>query len=162
MIDTPLLFLDMDSTVRHGYDELGKFVNGPEDVEVFYEAKIMMNTWRQMGGRIVTVSNQKGIGLGIVTPELITDAMWETYRQCDGNIDFMTWCPHSDSCWCRKPEIGLLVQGVFELERKFPEESFPLSMMKMVGDRPEDMACARKADINFQWAHHWRELAEDQ
>lgn len=162
MIDTPVLFLDMDSTVRHGYDELGRFVNGPEDVEVFYEAKIMMHTWRHMGGRIVTVSNQKGIGLGIVTADKINDAMWETYRQCEGNIDVMVWCPHSGDCWCRKPAIGLLCNGLHELEKQFPSESYPLAMMKMVGDRPEDRDCAEAANINFQWANQWRALAEEQ
>ena len=34
----PVLYLDMDGTVRKGKDELGRFVNGPEDVEVFPEA----------------------------------------------------------------------------------------------------------------------------
>jgi hypothetical protein len=28
-----VLYLDLDGTVRKGSDELGRFVNGPEDVE---------------------------------------------------------------------------------------------------------------------------------
>lgn len=30
-----VLYLDLDGTVRHGFDELGRFVNKPEDVTVF-------------------------------------------------------------------------------------------------------------------------------
>jgi hypothetical protein len=43
---TPLLCLDLDGTVRHGKDELGHFVNGPEDVIVFPEAVEMMRRWK--------------------------------------------------------------------------------------------------------------------
>lgn len=156
MNDVPVLFLDMDSTVRHGYDELGRFVKGPEDVVVFPEAVHMMRQWHKMGGRIVTVSNQKGIGLGYVTVEDIQDAMIETNRQCGGIIDVMVWCPHSNSCLCRKPQIGMLVQGIHQLEVK-DGENYPLELMLMVGDRPEDEECARRAGIDFMWANLWRE-----
>ena len=32
---TPILCLDLDGTVRKGYDEIGKFVNKKEDVYIF-------------------------------------------------------------------------------------------------------------------------------
>lgn len=41
----PVLYLDLDGTVRHGHDELGRFVNGPDDVVVFPEATAMMRRW---------------------------------------------------------------------------------------------------------------------
>ncbi len=37
-VATPLLAVDLDGTVRHGKAELGRFVNGPDDVVVFPEA----------------------------------------------------------------------------------------------------------------------------
>lgn len=156
--DKPVLFLDMDSTVRKGYDELGRFVNGPEDVEVFIQARVMMQKWHEDGGRIVTVSNQKGIGLGLVSAEKIQAAMVETNRQCGDVIDVMGWCPHKDPCLCRKPQIGMLVRGVQQLEEKYGE-TYPLHLMQMVGDRPEDEECARKAGIDFMWANIWRDLS---
>lgn len=39
---TPVLWLDLDGTVRHGKDELGHFVNNAADVVVFPEAVQMM------------------------------------------------------------------------------------------------------------------------
>lgn len=158
MIDKPVLFLDMDSTVRHGYDELGRFVNGPEDVVVFPDAVEMMLHWHRNEGRIVTISNQKGIGLGYGTAVDIQAAMMETNRQCGNVIDIMEWCPHKDPCLCRKPQIGMLVRGVHRLEAKYGE-TYPLRLMQMVGDRPEDEECARNAGIDFMWAHEWRDLA---
>src|SRR3954451_9677101 len=65
-----LLVVDIDGTVRQGKDDaLGRFVNGPEDVVVFPEAVTMMQRWKDAGGRIAGVSNQGGIGLGIVSEE---------------------------------------------------------------------------------------------
>ena len=50
----PVLYLDLDGTVRQGKDDaLGRFVNGPEDVVVFPEAVEMMRRWKAGGGRIV-------------------------------------------------------------------------------------------------------------
>jgi D-glycero-D-manno-heptose 1,7-bisphosphate phosphatase len=60
----PVLYLDLDGTVRHGKDELGRFVNGPEDVVVFPEAVERMRKWKQGGGRIIGVSNQGAWRLG--------------------------------------------------------------------------------------------------
>jgi D-glycero-D-manno-heptose 1,7-bisphosphate phosphatase len=39
---TPVLYLDLDGTVRKGYDELGRFVNTKEDVEVFPEVPAIL------------------------------------------------------------------------------------------------------------------------
>jgi hypothetical protein len=64
----PVLFLDLDGTVREGPDDpLGKFVNGPEDVRVFPEAVEQMRRWKDNGGRVLGVTNQGGIALGYVT-----------------------------------------------------------------------------------------------
>ena len=51
----PLLAVDLDGTVRHGFDELGRFVNGPDDVVVFPEAVEQMRRWKARGGRIIGV-----------------------------------------------------------------------------------------------------------
>ncbi len=42
MKPTPVLYLDLDGTVRHGKDELGHFVNEPSDVVIFPEALKLM------------------------------------------------------------------------------------------------------------------------
>ncbi len=163
----PVLYLDLDGTVRQGRDDaLGRFVNGPEDVVVFPEALEMMHRWKAGGGRIVAVSNQGGIALGIVTMESVAAAMKETHRQAEGLFDKIVWCRHHPAatdpemarCWCRKPSPGLIVEAANDLAAHW-HEFYPPYMGLMVGDRPEDEECARLAGLDFQWAADWRAQA---
>ena len=87
----PVLFLDIDGTVRHGRgDALGKFVNSADDVVVFPEAVELMQRWKDDGGCIAGVSNQGGIALGIVDQSDVVDAMIETQRQANGLFDVLS------------------------------------------------------------------------
>lgn len=160
----PVLYLDIDGTVRQGLDDaLGRFVNGPEDVVVFPEAVEMMRRWKQGGGRIIGVSNQGGIALGIVDPLKVAAAMVETHRQAGYLFDKIAWCSHHPDakhpemarCWCRKPKAGLLIEAALELAGH-TGEIYPPYMGLMVGDRPEDEGCATAAGLDFQWAAEWR------
>jgi len=162
-----LLYLDIDGTVRQGKDDaLGRFVNGPEDVVVFPEAVEMMRRWKADGGRIIGVSNQGGIALGIVDPDRVLAAMAETARQTEGLFDKIAWCSHhpdaSDPemarCWCRKPVPGLLIEAALDLAQRYGEY-YPPYMGLMVGDRPEDRQCARLAGLDFLDAAEWRSRA---
>jgi len=163
---TALLVLDLDGTVRKGKDELGRFVNGPEDVEVFPEAIKLMAEWKSRGGRIIAVSNQGGIALGIVTMQRVAQAMMETQAQCGGFFDKIVWCQHHPQakdpefarCWCRKPSPGLLIEGGLSLARQF-DEYYPPHLGLFVGDREEDAQCAAIAAFDFMWAKDWRAMA---
>jgi D-glycero-D-manno-heptose 1,7-bisphosphate phosphatase len=163
----PVLYLDLDGTVRQGKDDaLGRFVNGPDDVVVFPEAVEMMRRWKAGGGRIIAVSNQGGIALGIVSAKAVADAMMETHRQSEELFDKILWCMHHPDapnpefarCWCRKPSPGLVIEGALDIAAKF-NEFYPPYMGLMVGDRPEDEQCARLAGLDFQWAADWRAQA---
>lgn len=164
---TPVLYLDLDGTVRHGYDELGRFVNGPGDVVLFPEAVEMMRRWRAGGGRIVGVSNQGGIALGHLTLLDCAAAMRRTHELSGGLFDNISWCSHHPKakhpemsrCWCRKPSPGLLIEAALSLAVIRSPEIYPPYMALMVGDRPEDEECARIANIDFQWAADWRAQA---
>ena len=163
----PVLYLDLDGTVRQGKDDaLGRFVNGPEDVVVFPEAVEMMRRWKQGGGRIVGVSNQGGVSLGIMTYEQCAAAMMETHRQTEKLFDKICFCVHHPNaktpefarCWCRKPSPGLIIEAALELAAQH-HEYYPPYMGLMVGDRPEDEQCAKLAGLDFQWAADWRKQA---
>ena len=171
-----MLYLDIDGTVRQGKDDaLGRFVNGPDDVVVFPEAIERMREWRERGGLIVGVSNQGGIALGIVDEGLVAQAMAETQRQADELFDLIRWCPHHPrardrtqaACWCRKPSAGAIAEAASSLRRRrtasgHGDEVYPASLGVMVGDRPEDEACARAAGLSFLWAADWRSGAPSQ
>jgi D-glycero-D-manno-heptose 1,7-bisphosphate phosphatase len=163
----PVLYLDLDGTVRKGKDELGRFVNGPEDVEVFSEAITLMRAWKANGGRIVACSNQGGVALGIVSAEKVAAAMVETHRQTGHLFDKVAWCSHHPSardpemarCWCRKPSPGLVIEAALALAEKHPGEIYPPHLGLFVGDRPEDEQCARLASLDFVAADVWRSRA---
>lgn len=161
----PVLYLDLDGTVRQGKDDaLGRFVNGPEDVVVFPEAVARMRAWKQGGGRIAAVSNQGGVALGIVSFSAVSKAIMETQRQCGGLFDVVQYCVHHPDaehpemarCWCRKPSAGAVVEAVHGLKDRFPGEFYPPYMGLFVGDRDEDKACAESAGLDFEWAADWR------
>lgn len=161
---TPILYLDIDGTVRHGYKELGRFVSVPEDVVIFPEVLDIMKTWKNNGGRIIGVSNQGGISLGYLKAEDCVRAMRYTDELCSHLFDGILWCQHHPKanklyervCWCRKPSYGLLVKAVFQLEQEHPNEYYPPGIALMVGNREEDQHCARLANIDFMWAENWR------
>lgn len=159
----PLLFLDLDGTVRKGYDELGRFVNGPEDVEVFPEAVTMMRKWREeKGGRIAGVSNQGGVALGFVTLQKCVEAMHETAAQADGLFDTILFCMHHPGaaelelqrCWCRKPAPGMLIEAAASLSYQH-HEVYPPGLALMVGDREEDAEAAHLANVDMLDARDW-------
>lgn len=160
-----VLYLDLDGTVRKGLDEIGKFVNGPEDVEIFPEALTAMRAYKHAGWKIAAVSNQGGIALGHLTMEQAVGAMARTHALCDNLFDKIGMCRHHPDapdplmahCWCRKPRIGLLVEMALELSKQF-NGMCPPHLALFVGDRPEDEQCAANAGIRFMPAKDWRAI----
>lgn len=160
----PLLFLDLDGTVRHGKDELGRFVDGPDDVVIFPEAVARMRAWKAGGGRVVGITNQGGIALGRVTYWQARAAIVRTHELTGGLFDRISMCQHHPDaqhpemarCWCRKPLPGALIEAGYSLTAQHPREMYPPYMALMVGDRPEDQECARLANVDFEWAAEWR------
>ncbi len=158
-----VLYLDLDGTVRKGKDELGRFVNGPEDVEIFPEALEQMHKFKDAGWRIIGVTNQGGVALGIMTMQAMAEGIQRTNQLCDELFDRITSCihhPHAKnpmlaSCWCRKPMIGGLVQAATDLAQQH-RELYPPFIGLFVGDRPEDVGCAQNANLPFMWAKDWR------
>lgn len=159
----PLLVLDLDGTVRHGFDELGRFVNAPEDVVVFPEAVELMRRWKAAGGRVIAVSNQGGVALGHMTHDVCALTMARTHALAGYVFDKIAWCSHHPQaddpemgrCWCRKPSPGMVIEAALELA-KHHHEFYPPYMGLFVGDRPEDEECARLAGFDFMWAADWR------
>lgn len=160
---TPVLYLDLDDTVRKGKDTLGRFVNKAEDVEVFPEVPGILAEYKRRGWRIIAISNQGGVALGILSMEDCARAMLETQRQCNDLFDKIVFCTHHPDapdpeyaiCWCRKPRIGLITEASNGLAQTH-NEYYPPHLALMVGDRIEDQECASNAGIAFMWAELWR------
>ena len=160
----PVLYLDIDGTVRWGKTELGHFVNTKDDVRVFDGVPEILQAYKKAGWRILGISNQGGIALGIMTLERTLETMEETNRQCLKAFDKITFCPHHPDakdpewrvCWCRKPRAGMVIETAIIMEREYNEMYLPL-LGVFVGDRPEDKGCADAANLRFMDATEWRD-----
>lgn len=159
----PVLYCDLDGTIRHGKDELGRFVNGPKDVVVFPEVPTLFRAYKKLGWRIIGISNQGGIALGHMNPMTCVRAMDETHKQCKFMFDKIAWCSHHPNamdpemaiCWCRKPRAGLVIETAWDLAGR-TGEIYPPHLGLFVGDRPEDEGCAENAGLRFMAADEWR------
>lgn len=160
----PILYCDIDGTIRWGKDELGRFVNTAEDVRVFDEVPDLLWRYKKLGWRIVGVSNQGGIALGHMDMRTCAAAMMETQRQTRNAFDKIAWCSHHPGaddpemavCWCRKPRAGLVIESALALAEQHRGEIYPPHMALFVGDRPEDATCAGNAGLRFMAADVWR------
>lgn len=159
----PLLFVDLDGTVRKGADEpplgIGRFVNGPDDVEVFPEAVTMIRRWRDAGGLVHGITNQAGIALGYMTEESCSDAIRRTMELAGNLLDEVWVCPHAPDagCFCRKPLPGLILAAVSLVTDQSGASA--RSRCLMVGDRDEDAKAAMAAGVPFEDAATWRARA---
>lgn len=159
----PVLYLDIDGTVRWGKDELGRFVNTAEDVRVFDKVPELLRAYRLLDWRIVGISNQGGIALGHMDMRTCGLAMAETQKQVHGAFDKIAWCSHHPDaadpemavCWCRKPRPGLVIEAALDMASK-TGEIYPPYLGLFVGDRPEDEQCAENAGLRFMPADVWR------
>lgn len=159
----PVLYCDIDGTIRWGKDELGRFVNTVEDVRVFDGVADLLWGYKKLGWRIIGVSNQGGIALGHMTTADCVKAMAETQVQTNFAFDKLVWCSHHPDakdpemavCWCRKPKAGLVIEAALALAEK-TRELYPPHLGLFVGDRFEDNECAKNAGLQFMNARDWR------
>ncbi|PZR52178.1 HAD family hydrolase [Xylanimonas oleitrophica] len=106
------LLLDRDGTLVHDVPYNGD----PALVVPFDGARRALDAARARGLRLGVVSNQSGIGRGLLTPAQV-DAVQARVESLLG--PFGTWqrCPHvpEDACGCRKPEPGMVLRAAAAL-----------------------------------------------
>lgn len=171
MKPTPILFTDLDGTIRYNGKDPKGFISTPDEVEIFDGVVDILKSYKSKGWRIVSISNQGGIAMGHVAEHTVARNMAETQRMCANLFDRMYWCIHHPNavgddfasteeksvCLCRKPRIGYIVAAMASLAEQYREEYKPYTCL-FVGDREEDKGCAEAANIQFIWADTWRKI----
>jgi D-glycero-D-manno-heptose 1,7-bisphosphate phosphatase len=160
----PVLWLDLDGTVRHNRHDPDGYVNDADDVAVFTEVPGLMEQYVEAGWRIAGITNQGGIALGIIGEQDVMAAILRTQELVGGHFDKVGWCPHHPDaadptvaiCWCRKPRIGMIASLAYDLHQDHPDERYPPSMGLLVGDSECDRDAAENAGLPFMWAADWR------
>ncbi len=133
------VFLDRDGTII--YDR--GYLRDPEQVQLLPGAGEALSRLRKEGFYLVLVSNQSGIGRGLMTSEdlkqvhrrLVTLLAKHSVR-----LDGVYYCPHApwEGCICRKPAPGMLLRAADEL-------GINLTGSFMVGDKSEDIEAGKRA-----------------
>ncbi len=132
------VFLDRDGTLN--YD--------PGYLKVAAELKLLpgvgpaLARLKGAGARLVVVTNQSGVGRGILTHkdlEAIHARLEGLLEREDVALDAIYFCPHhpADGCRCRKPEVGMVERAVSELH-------LDLRRSYLIGDHARDMQLANR------------------
>jgi histidinol-phosphate phosphatase family protein len=134
----PGIFLDRDGTV---IQDTG-YIGDPNLVQFMPGVLPALCRFQDAGYELVVISNQSGIGRGVITQEqyeLVAQKIGDLLDQ-HGIRTATYYCPHSpnERCQCRKPNPYLLLRAARELD-------IDLSQSYMIGDRLTDVEAGAAA-----------------
>ncbi|MGH7907746.1 MAG: D-glycero-alpha-D-manno-heptose-1,7-bisphosphate 7-phosphatase [Candidatus Binataceae bacterium] len=138
------VFLDRDGVINEKAPE-GEYIRRVQDLTLLNGAASAIARLNRAGVRVVVVTNQRGVALGLYTVEdvrKIEAALEEMLAAEDARVDGFYFCPHDEgTCNCRKPQPGL-----FEQARADFQEIDPASSV-MIGDSLSDVEFGRGLDM---------------
>ena len=138
------LFLDRDGVIN--YDKDNDYIRNWEEFKFYDETLTALALLRKAFLRIVIVTNQKGVGKGLMSLldlERIHRNMLQEIKKADGGIDQVFYCTDlNDDSPNRKPNPGM----AFQAKAIFNEIDFNQSIM--VGNRISDMGFGRNAGMH--------------
>jgi D-glycero-alpha-D-manno-heptose 1-phosphate guanylyltransferase len=137
------LFLDRDGVINN--ERLGEYVLHWEQF-IFSEG--VLESFRLLSehfGRIFIISNQRGVGKGLMTEgdlNAIHKEMQKEVEAAGGHIDKIYYCTEKDDHnFFRKPNPGM----AYKAKTDFPD--IDLTKAIMVGNKPSDMKFGRAAGV---------------
>lgn len=133
------LFLDRDGVINRRI--VGDYVRTTRQWEYLPGALQALRLLSEWAPRIVIVTNQRGIGRGLIAPgelDRIHARLLDDVELVGARVDAIRVCPHrkTDQCPCRKPLPGLALSWLAVNREVNPSRSV------MVGDSASDMAMA--------------------
>jgi D-glycero-D-manno-heptose 1,7-bisphosphate phosphatase len=130
------VFLDRDGVINRKMPE-GQYVTGWQDFHLLPGVPEAIAALNQAGLRVLVVTNQRGIALGLYTAadvQQIHQQLQDELAHQDAKIDGFYFCPHDKrECNCRKPLPGLFEQA----QADFPEITPATSLI--IGDSLSDI-----------------------
>lgn len=137
------LFLDRDGVINE--ERVGEYVLHWGE---FIFSKGVLSVFKKLSdkfGRIIIVSNQRGVGKGLMTEEALQSIHLEMQREVEivgGKIDRIYYCTQKeDNFFFRKPNPGMAWQAMKDFPDIDPAKSI------MVGNKPSDMKFGRAAGL---------------
>ena len=137
------LFIDRDGVINE--ETLGEYVLHWNQ---FIFSKGVLFCFKKLSdvfGRLLLVTNQRGVGKGLMTKETLDSIHYEMQREigiAGGHLDKIYYCTDVENTgFNRKPNPGMAVQA----KKDFPEIDFTKTIM--VGNKPSDMRFGRAAGM---------------
>lgn len=139
MYDT--LFLDRDGVINQKLE--GRYVTNFNEFVFVKNSDLAIRKLHKIFKRILIVTNQQGIGKGIMTEDdlnLLHLQMQRTLNPDFDLIDKIYFCPclEGDSCNCRKPKTGMLEEAKLDFPEIIIKNSF------LIGDSESDIEAGNK------------------
>ena len=132
------LFLDRDGVINRLRPN--DYVKSWKEFEFLPDIVENLVKWSGMFKYIFIVTNQRGVGKGIMTESNLIEIhrlMLAEIEKVGGRIDRIYYCTDvEETACCRKPNIGMAM----EAKKDFPDIDFERSLM--IGDSPSDLAFA--------------------
>jgi D-glycero-D-manno-heptose 1,7-bisphosphate phosphatase len=139
--DLRTIFLDRDGVLNRKLPE-GRYVASLGDFQPLPGVHGAIARLNHAGLRVIVVSNQRGIALGLHTAADVLSihaAFQKELATHDAHIDAFYFCPHDkNECNCRKPLPGLFEQA----QADFPDIAAATSAI--VGDSWSDIEFGRR------------------
>jgi D-glycero-alpha-D-manno-heptose 1-phosphate guanylyltransferase len=137
------LFIDRDGVINH--EKKDDYIRNRGEFSFYDGVEQAFEQVGQRFGKVVIVSNQRGIGRKLMTEEDLADIhqnMLDLIRKAGGKVDAIYYCTavekeHPD----RKPNPGMAFRAAAEIP------GIDLSKSIMVGNKSSDMLFARNAGI---------------
>jgi histidinol-phosphate phosphatase family protein len=153
----PTIILDRDG-VLNKKPPRAQYVRSWEEFEWLPGAQQSLRVLNEAGYRVVVVSNQAGIGRGVMTEAhllRIHEMMKNGAESAGGRIEKIYYCPHDwdVGCECRKPNPGLLFQAQRELNLNLTRTVF-------IGDDDRDGEAADAAGCPFMQVSEGKSLLD--
>ena len=138
------LFLDRDGVINKKIDN--DYVKKIEELEFLPGALSAISSLSNYFGKIFIVTNQQGIGKGLMTEEdlsVIHDYLLSAIQENDGQIDGIYHAPYlaHENHSMRKPNIGMALKA----KEENPSVVFEKSIL--VGDSSSDMEFGKNAGM---------------
>jgi D-glycero-D-manno-heptose 1,7-bisphosphate phosphatase len=131
------VFFDRDGTLM----EDAHYCGDPTLVKVFPGVPGALRSLKEAGFGVFIITNQSGIGRGLITEAQYRAVQEEFLRQAGGDsVDASYYCPDAPGVPsnCRKPEPGMVLAAA-------AAHQIDLGASYFVGDKSADVECGRRA-----------------
>ncbi len=158
IIHKKYLFLDRDGVINERV--WGGYITQWEDFHFIDGVKEAIVSFSKYFERIIIVTNQQGIGKGLMSDkdiQHIHQQLIQSIEDVGGKIDAVYYCGDlkSKSKNCRKPGIEMALKA----KADFPEICFEKSLM--IGDTKSDMEFAKNTGMTGVLIKTQHTIAED-